>query len=201
MAHVLTASWAEAVPDTALMSAEQLVALPDDKRRYELIRGRLVRQPLPDLRRHLLVADLVRLLNGALGTDAAGGASFAETRFLVSGSDDEQTVLIPAVAVVGPERLPDAQTTEGVGYVRAVPDLVVEIASPGQQRAALAEKVALWLESGVRLAWVIWPSRRQVDVWRAGRADQPSATLSAHDVLDGDDVAPGFTSLVAHLFI
>ncbi len=49
------------------------------------------------------------------------------------------------------------------------------------------------------LVWVIWPKRRQIDVWRTGDS-QPSSTLGIGDMLDGLDVLPGFSCSVAELF-
>jgi hypothetical protein len=40
-----------------------------------------------------------------------------------------------------------------------------------------------------------------VDVWQASPPGHAPTTLSAHDTLDGADVVPGFTCLVAHLFL
>lgn len=201
MAPAPTALWAEAVPDTGLMTADQLVTMPADRSRYELVRGRLVRLPAADLRRQMTTADLVSMLRAFIAAKALDGAVLPETRFLVSSPDEEDTVLTPAVAVASSDRLAGARTAETAGYVRAAPDLVVEIASPGQQRPDLADKLSLWFRAGVRLAWVIWPARRQVDVWRAAPPDHTPTTLSAHDTLDGADVVPGFTCLVAHLFL
>jgi hypothetical protein len=56
-----------------------------------------------------------------------------------------------------------------------------------------------WQAVSVRLAWVVWPASRQVDLWQPGRAT-PVALLNASDTLDGLDVVPGFTVPVAQLF-
>jgi hypothetical protein len=48
------------------------------------------------------------------------------------------------------------------------------------------------------LVWVIWPRRQQVDVWHPG-ARRPS-TRGEGDLLDGEDVVPGFSYPVADLF-
>jgi len=56
----------------------------------------------------------------------------------------------------------------------------------------------LYLTFGTRLVWVIWPRYTRVDVWRPG--DETPATLEVDDVLDGEDVVPGFTYPIARLF-
>jgi Uma2 family endonuclease len=75
---------------------------------------------------------------------------------------------------------------------RVAPDLAAEIASPDQHRPEMAEKARHYLAAGVRLAWVLWPKRQQVDVWRFGY-DIPVDTLALNEVLDGLDVLPGFS--------
>jgi len=45
----------------------------------------------------------------------------------------------------------------------------------------------------VRLAWIIWPSSQQVDVWRPTSPASPVTTLGIADSLDGLDALPGFT--------
>ena len=79
------------------------------------------------------------------------------------------------------------------------PDLAVEVASPDQHRPEMAQKAQLYLTLGTRLVWVVWPSRRQVDVWRTG-SDTPMATLGTGDILESQDVLPGFSYPVARLF-
>jgi hypothetical protein len=60
-------------------------------------------------------------------------------------------------------------------------------------------KARLWLERGVRMVWVVWPRRRNIDIWLPGD-DRPRATLGTGDMLDGGDVLPGFLYPVADLF-
>ncbi len=53
--------------------------------------------------------------------------------------------------------------------------------------------------TGTALVWVVWPSQRQVDVWRPGDT-QPSVILGVGDTLAGDPVVPGFSCPVTDLF-
>jgi Uma2 family endonuclease len=76
--------------------------------------------------------------------------------------------------------------------------LAVELVSPSQFRPEMSAKAWQWLQRGARLVWVVWPARRQLDVWTPGQ-DVP-LTLSAADSLDGRDVVPGFTCALADLF-
>ncbi|HST89218.1 MAG TPA: Uma2 family endonuclease [Ktedonobacterales bacterium] len=110
-----------------------------------------------------------------------------------------ETALIPDVAFACAERLAPLGSAEAQGIPRLAPDLVAEVVSPSQFRPEMAAKARLYLDSGVRLVWIIWPRARQVDVWRPG-ADSPVATLGITDSLNGFDILPGFTHPLADLF-
>ncbi len=45
MAQEPLAPWGEVVPGARRMTVDELLALPDDSRMYELVEGRLVRMP------------------------------------------------------------------------------------------------------------------------------------------------------------
>jgi len=78
-----------------------------------------------------------------------------------------------------------------------VPDLVLETRSPGDTKREVAEKVERWLAAGVALVWEINPKTRVLTTHRAGR---PPHELGLADTLDGEDVLPGFTLLMADAF-
>jgi hypothetical protein len=63
----------------------------------------------------------------------------------------------------------------------------------------MAAKARLWLGAGVRLVWVVWPATKTIEIWSSG-VETPVATRGPADLLDGDDVLPGFSSPVASLF-
>lgn len=62
----------------------------------------------------------------------------------------------------------------------------------------MAAKARTYLAGGTRLVWVVWPSRSQVDVWRAGEV--APTTLGVDAILDGERVVPGFTFRLADVF-
>ena len=124
-----------------------------------------------------------------------GVAFGAETGFnLTRPGERRETVLAPDVAFVRAENAPLTETDD---FPRVAPDLAVEIASPGDSRRRMAEKAQRYLNRGVRLVWVVWPRRREVEVWASGGV--APRTLSAADNLDGGTVVPGFTIPVARV--
>jgi Uma2 family endonuclease len=99
------------------------------------------------------------------------------------------------VAFVTRERVEAAGRV--TGYWQGAPDLVVEVISPNDLYTEVDEKIAEWLEHGVRLLFVVNPRRRTVAVHQPG---QPVRVLTGDDVLDGADVVPGWTLPLRELF-
>lgn len=198
MAHNTLAPWAELVPDAGPTTVDELLALPDDGCRYELVDGRLVRMPPPGGGHGVVAGALIAALGTWVLPRRLGRVLAAETGFQLGPG----TVLAPDVAFVRAARVPPPDSPDWERFWPLAPDLVAEIASPGQTHAEMEAKVRAWLAAGVRLVWVAWPRRRQVDVWQPdtqGTAQQ-MATLGPGDALDGLNVLPGFTYPVADLF-
>lgn len=189
------APWAEEV----LMTAEDLMALPDDAWRYELVHGRLVRMPPTGFEHGDLGLRLGAALLKFVEERELGRVVGAETGFLVSRPGEPDTVLAPDIAYVAASRVPARDSTDWRGFPRLAPDLVVEIASPSQYGPEMAVKAKLWLEAGARLVWVIWPSARQVDVWQSDPAFG-MRMIEGAEVLDGGPVLPGFSYPLARLW-
>ncbi len=198
IADALIAPWAEMVQDTPRpFATAALAALPEDGWRYELVAGRLVRMPPPNGRHGYLEAQLGAILYAEVTARQLGRVYVGETGFDLTLSGEAGTTVLGAeVAFLRAERVPPPKAEDA--YITGAPDLVVEIASPTQYRPQMGAKAWLWLQQGARLVWVVWPQRREVDVWTPGR-DMPE-TLRAGDTLTGAEVLPGFTYTLAGLF-
>jgi hypothetical protein len=61
----------------------------------------------------------------------------------------------------------------------------------------ISEKVREYLDAGVKLAWVVYPKRRMVQVFTL---DRNSRLLYEDEILDGGDVLPGFEIRVGVMF-
>jgi len=177
-------------------TSAELLSMPDDPdHRYELVEGHLVRmsptggthgRSSMGLGAHLAIYVEQHDMGVVLG---------AETGFnLTRLGERRETVLAPDVAFV---RSANAHLTATDDFPRVAPDLAIEIASPSDTRKRMAEKARRYLDRDVRLVWVVWPRRREVDAWLAG--DTAPRTLTAVDTLDGGTVVPGFTISVARV--
>ncbi len=176
---------------TALMTAEELYALPDEWR-GNLIRG--VMQPMPpvDLGHVDVVGRFIRRI-GNFADEHAPGIVGPEGGFRLQRNPD--TVLAPDVAYIRRDRVPPPEQRSG--FPDLAPDLAVEVLSPSNTAAEIGRKVAIYLEAGTRLVWVVDRPRREVTSHALGRAPR---TLGVGDTLDGEDVLPGFALPLAELF-
>lgn len=175
---------------TALMTADELYALPDE-RRGELIRG--VIQPVtPVGKPHWRITGLLDRRVGVFVEAHGLGEIGPEAGFILFRNPD--TILGPDLAFVRADRLPPLSEE---GFFEGPPDLAIEVLSPSNTPVQIADKVALYLEAGTRLVWVVDPPQRTVTVHAPGLTPR---TLRVGDTLDGGDVLPGFALPLAELF-
>jgi Uma2 family endonuclease len=200
MAHETVAPWGSVVPEAPYpMTADDLLQLTEDGRHFELIEGRLVQMPPVGGGHGKLVLDLGSAIRAFVQARGLGVALGGDVGFVISRLGQVDTVLAPDIAFVRAEHMPAQTSSEWPAFWRTAPDLAVEIASPSQYRPEMADKARAWLAAGVRLVWIVWPSNREVDVWRPG-SSEPTMALTATDALDGMDVLLGFTYPIAGLF-
>lgn len=105
-------------------------------------------------------------------------------------------VRMPDVAFISRDRLPGGRTpTEQVPQV--VPDLAVEVLSPGNTRGEMQRKLKEYFLAGVRVVWFVHLPDRAVTVYTA---PDRSVRLGEKETLDGGEVLPGFALPLARLF-
>lgn len=69
------------------------------------------------------------------------------------------------------------------------PDFVVELRSKSDSLKSLQEKMQEYLDSGLRLGWLLNPKNQQVEIYRQG---QDKEVLTSPTILSGEDVLLGF---------
>jgi Uma2 family endonuclease len=69
------------------------------------------------------------------------------------------------------------------------PDFVLELRSPSDNLRMLQQKMQEYLESGIKLGWLINPEDNQVEIYRPGREVE---VLRSAESLSGEDVLSGF---------
>ena len=89
------------------------------------------------------------------------------------------------------------QSDDDSTIVYGIPELAVEILSPGAVMERHENKIDAYLEAGVKLVWVLNPWRKTVTAFRP--AADPVLFAGRQDVT-APDVLPGFRVPAADLF-
>ena len=178
---------------TKLLTADDLLRLYSEGVRGELIRGELY-ETMPSGQEHGEIAMRIgylllnfvapRRLGRVMGSDAG-----------VWLERDPDTVREPDVAFFTADKMPPGERVRG--YAEAVPNLVVEIASPSNSAHEVRDKARMWLSFGVRIVWVVYPDARAVELHSG---DGERRMLAESDTLDGGDALPGFSCQVGDIF-
>lgn len=182
-----------ALPEDRLLTIEEFERLPEpNDHRLELVRGRLVREPLPAPRHGRIAIKLAARLDGFAERHGLG-LVFDHTGFALYRDPD--TVRGPDLSFVATDRVPS--TGYAGTFWRMAPDLAVEILSPSNRPRQTLEKVNEYLDTGSRLVWVVDPKRRAVTVYQPGTE---TVRVEVGGTLEGGDVLPGFSLPLAELF-
>lgn len=189
------APWAEVVPGWGPVTVDILLTLPDDGYQYEVVEGVLVRMAGSGFDATTLGLELAAELRNHVRPLRLGRVTGADGVYKFPGAE---TGLVPDVGFVEAAKV--ALIRDRRRPIPFSPDLAVEVASPDQRSEDLAAKAQTYLGGGTRLVWIVWPNRQQVDVWRPAGRQRPVATLGIGEVLNGEDVVPGFAYAVADVF-
>jgi Uma2 family endonuclease len=175
------------------VTAEELIRMPDDGFRYELVGGELRRMTPAGSVHGRVAMNIGTALNNHVRAHSLGTVYAAETGFRLA--TDPDTVRTPDVAFVRRERLEMVGEVEG--YWTGAPDLAVEVISLNDSHVEVEEKVFDWLEAGTKIVLAINPRRRSVTLYRS---QSDITILTGTDVLDGGDVVPGFQVALQEIF-
>ena len=176
-----------------ILTADDLLRLYSKGIRGELIRGELRETMSVGLEHGEIVVNLAIELGAFIKPRRLGRIAASDIGVILERNPD--TVREPDIAFFSTETLPLGIRVRG--YAEVVPDLVVEVASPGDSRREVNAKVQMWLTYGVRLVWAVFPATRTVETHPQHGAP---TLLTALDTLDGGDVLPGFTCKLSDIF-
>lgn len=174
-------------------TANDLLRMPDDGFRYELVRGELTKMSPAGNKHGRYAANITGSLVPHVKANRLGAVYAAETGFWLKSEPD--TVRAPDVAFVSQKRLDEVGDVDG--FWPGAPDLVVEVISPSDAYTEVEEKVFEWLGAGARMVVVVDPRKRTVTVYRSLTDIR---VLTEEDTLDGGDVVPGWTMTVKEIF-
>jgi len=190
-------------PNAVITTAEELLRMPDDGMRHELVAGELLVMPPPGIEHGRVSANAAALLfNHARATGA--GVALGEAGFIIA--TDPDTVREPDAAFIRQERADAVGRT--FKYWPEAPDLAVEVVSPEDRPREVESKAREWVDAGASAVLVLDPRTRSASVYRPGGDVQTHAASSPHPprrgerdgTIDLDDAVPGWRVAVADFF-
>jgi Uma2 family endonuclease len=179
----------ESMATTRGFTDADLMGLPRDGRKYELVDGEIRVTPA-GMRHEDIAAELLMRLRLFAKQQGLGKVLGSSTGYRLPNGN----IRSPDVSFVTQERLPDGKAP--VGFGELAPDLAVEILSPEDSKRQVLEKVGEYLEAGVRLVWVIDPEQRRAAVHRSLTEVRE---LAEDGQLEGEDVIPGFSGRLSEI--
>ena len=178
---------------TALMTAEELMQLPDDDLRHELINGELITMPLPKLPHGRVEARLGAPLAQFVWDHDLGDVYFGDGGFQLTWNPD--TVVGPDISFISKERLEQAGDTPS--YWQGPPDLAIEVFSPEYRPGKVSKRISLLFSGGTKQVWIVDLKHRTVAVYRS---ESDITTFSGSDYLEAPDLFPGFRISLDRIF-
>jgi len=143
-------------------TAEEIRHFPDDRLRYEVIRGELFVTPAPGTRHQRAVLELARTLAAYVEEHGLGEAIVSP--FEVEFAED--TAVQPDVLVILTDRADRLTAARLVGP----PSLAVEVISYSSKRTDRLQKRVLYMDDGVEEYWVVDCDQRHIERWHPGSA-------------------------------
>jgi len=148
MTDLLTEQW----------TYEKYLTLPDDGKRYELIEGELFVTPAPGSGHQFSSLQLTVTFHEFVKKNQLGVVYYAPYEVHLP---DQTRVVQPDILFIRAENAPTAHDPYFVG----VPDLVVEIISPGSNRTDRYVKFGVYESAGVPEYWIVDPKGKSVTIY------------------------------------
>ena len=151
-------------PQTSIrLTYEDYAAIPDDGRRHEIIDGEHLVNPAPNLRHQGILVRLTLAIGNHVVAHNLGHVFPAPTDVLLT----EHDVVEPDLIFISNARA--AILT--VDNIKGVPDLLIEVLSPGTRRYDKRIKFETYERAGVPEYWIVDPEDEVVEIYRR-RADR-----------------------------
>ena len=176
-------------------TSADLLVMPDDGKRYEVIEGELFMSRAAGYEHQYTCGRLFRFLDD--WNDRAQLGVALESPGLVLGEDED---VIPDVVWMSHERF--RESVDLAGHFTRAPELVIEVLSFGKHNILRDRQVKrkLYSRRGVQEYWIVDWYVRQLEIYRRNETHlELSATLFPNDQLTSP-LLPGFACTVKALF-
>jgi Uma2 family endonuclease len=165
----------QGAPERLRMTYDDLLALPDDGLRHELIDGEHLVTPSPIPAHQFIVGNLHFIIATYLQKHRVGVVAFAPFDVVFTPYD----VVEPDLIYFSSERFKAVVTDKNA---QGPPDLAIEILSPSTRRRDEVLKRRLYERMGVAEYWVVDPELEAIKVYRQAEGKyQKAAELSREE--------------------
>ena len=173
-------------------SLQEFLAMPESGDRTELINGEIIPKMSPTSPHSRAQKRLLILLNDWCEQTNLGEVNPEWTITLKRNGVDWASV--PDLTYISMSRIPT--DWDGQGTCPGIPELVVEIISPGQSFGEMTSKATDYLLAGVDMVWIVDNQAQSVTVF--GGSDFPQ-TFWINDTIS-DVLLPGLVIAVTDIF-
>lgn len=173
------------------LTLEQFLKLPEESPSLELMDGAVSQKVSPQQQHSALQLWFAEAIN-RFARPRKLALALPETRG-VFGRDS----LVPDVAVYRWSRIPRDERGRVADDVTVLPDIAIEIVSPGQSIPRQLAKCRRYLAAGVAIVLHVNP---RDDTVRRFAVGEPEQGLTGGDRIDLDRVLPGFELTAAEVF-
>jgi Uma2 family endonuclease len=177
------------------LTYEDFLLFPDDGKRHELIDGEHYVTPSPNRDHQRIVGRLHLLIGSWLEDHPIGEAFLAPFDVVISNHD----VVEPDLLYVSTRRADDILTRANL---QGVPDLVIEVASPGTRKRDATLKRRLYEQSGAAEYWIVDPELEVIRVYRrdGNTFGDPEEFTREHGHVLTTPLLPGLDIPLARVF-
>ena len=156
----------------------------------EWVNNRVLQKVSPD-HKHALAQRRFAAALGAWADERGCGEVGTEWRFQVQPPGAIPRSLVPDVAYLSYARLP-LDELERSGAPAIAPDVVIEIRSPDDREADIAEKVRVYLAAGTTVIFLVDPPSRTVTAVDLSGSRDVSGGPITHPALPGFSIEPAY---------
>lgn len=171
------------MPSPVGVTDRDLLSLPRDGRKYELVDGQVRVSPAGARHGEVIVRLTVELASH-VRAGGLGRVFDSSTGYRLPGGN----LRSPDVSFVATGRLPAGPAPDG--FLTVPPDLAVEVLSPEDDARDVLDKVGEYLRCGVRVVWIVDPKAQRAAAYRSLTEVQ---LVPSGATLEGGDVVPGFS--------
>ena len=136
---------------------EDYLLLPDDGKRYEIIRGEKFMSAAPIPKHQIVSMKLIRVVDHWVEANKLGICLYAPIDVVLA----DDSVVQPDIIFIRKDRM----GIIGEKAITAAPDFVIEILSDSTRKLHLVLKRNLYASYGVREYWIVDPKAERIDIY------------------------------------